>query len=86
MQDKPANASEEREALLHRLYAGHLKAVVEIVENTPAVELSAPVLNAITKFLADNAVTHQTINDKEKATEVNANIPFVSTDKSDYEL
>ncbi len=60
-------AREEREALLMRLYNGHLKALVEIVEKTPPIELSAPTLNAATKFLQDNAVTHQTLKDRESA-------------------
>lgn len=59
------NARDEREALLLRLFNAHLKALVEIVEQTPATELTAPTLNAATKFLADNAVTHQTLKDKE---------------------
>jgi hypothetical protein len=67
MNNEVEKAREEREALLMRLYNAHLKALVEIVEKTPPSELSAPTLNAATKFLQDNAVSHQTIKDRESA-------------------
>lgn len=82
-------AREEREALLLRLYNAHLKALVEIVEKTPPTELSAPTLNAATKFLQDNAVTHQTLKDGESAEALQRqNYDFhssVPSDPSDYE-
>lgn len=70
MSNDVEKARDEREALLMRLYNAHLKALVEIVEKTPPSELSAPTLNAATKFLQDNAVSHQTIKDKEAAQEL----------------
>jgi len=67
MSNDVEKARDEREALLLRLYNAHLKALVEIVEKTSPSELSAPTLNAATKFLQDNAVSHQTLKDRESA-------------------
>lgn len=82
-------AREEREALLMRLYNAHLKALVEIVEKTPPSELSAPTLNAATKFLQDNAVTHQTLRDRESAEALEKQSydfrSSIKSDPSDYE-
>lgn len=89
MSGEVEKAREEREALLMRLYNAHLKALVEIVEKTPPSELTAPTLNAATKFLQDNAVTHQTLKDRESAEKIEQeayNLPSsIKIDPKDFE-
>lgn len=55
--------STERKALLERIWIAEAKAFAELLENTPAGELPAAVLNTARQFLGDNGVRLDTLKD-----------------------
>lgn len=59
----------EREALLHRLWAAHVERLVEALENTPAGDLKAALLNVTRQTLSDNGITLDTLS-KEAAGDI----------------